>query len=169
MGDTMDEDVLRITDGATLEMTPEESRRYDIKSLEWLEDMATGRNCHLIKALPLGDKPLMTRELLLDIDTEGDEPIRLMDWLLAVQENVLMIQDRFDGLNVKDSWQSKSGKGLHVILNLGTDVSLDLAIALQVALGSDPAREIMCAYERLLHPDMDLRVLFRPRPKLVLS
>jgi len=111
---------------------------YTNHDLPTLRSLAAEQGCELIIAKP--------NELLIDDD-----------------KGTALIEEKF-GVEDIESWTSRRG-GKHWKVRLTVDVEPEIAIVLQAALGSDPMRETLAAWERhALRPlgNPDTRSLFRP-------
>jgi hypothetical protein len=127
---------------------------YNVKTLAELRETAASLDCVLVEADPC--------TLLLDVDLVSTKE----DWEQMFREPLALVREKF-GAAVEETWASRGG-GLHVRLSLTLPVSAEMAIALQAALGSDPRREVLACWERLVLDDrgeknVDTRSLFRPR------
>jgi len=120
---------------------------YKFNTLDQLRKIAHDLNCDLYVA---GE-----RELLVDLDTS--ESFGHFDKFLP------LVAEKF-GLSRQDSWVSRNSK-LHRVVEIARDdVSRIEKIALQLALGSDPKREILALFEAHMQPDgPDTNSLFKPR------
>lgn len=92
------------------------------------------------------------RQLLLDLDSPE---------AVATYRDRLGLAKRFFKIEEKQRWISKSGKGLHVILESANKLSAMLRLLIQVYLGSDPKREIFGAM-RVLNGEKNPSLLFKP-------
>jgi len=118
---------------------------YTNHDLPTLRSLAAEQGCELIIAKP--------NELLIDDDKGTAMPAGIL----------ALIEEKF-GVEDIESWTSRRG-GKHWKVRLTVDVEPEIAIVLQAALGSDPMRETLAAWERhALRPlgNPDTRSLFRP-------
>lgn len=87
--------------------------------------------------------------LLLDLDTE------------AQKEHYEFIKNKFPFGKEVERWKSKSGND-HVVIKLKSPAPLELRIAMQAALGSDPLRTI-CEIQQVIDKANPI-ALFKPAP-----
>jgi hypothetical protein len=91
-------------------------------------------------------------QLFLDLDT----PAQMQQY-----ESKREMVGRFFDFRETDRWVSKSGQGHHVVLTGPDGFSVEARIALQAALGSDPAKELL-SIKRVKEGLIDPVLLFRP-------
>ncbi len=128
---------------------------YQIRSESVLQGIAADLGCELVVA--------SDHQLLLDIDEQTT--VDLLHLRPDFDRVFSLIDEKFCGAEVVDSWRSRRGN-LHVVIEIGNSVTDQLACALQASLGSDPMREALGAWE-LQHEDRTVRCLFKPRQKLL--
>lgn len=87
--------------------------------------------------------------LLLDLDTEAQ--------LEQFKQMEVIVMEIFG--KSKEEWKSKSGN-THVLIRLNNPLSLELRIALQTVLGSDPKRSL-CEIIQVIEKANPI-VLFKP-------
>ena len=89
-------------------------------------------------------------ELFLDID-DAKSMEHYLDMLTVLDENNIKYETR--------ATESAGGNN-HIYVTLATEVSPQLRIALQAALGSDRKRELLSALRIMLHLDCPATVFF---------
>jgi hypothetical protein len=96
--------------------------------------------------------------LLIDLDTgTQQDQFRVM---LGRAQNI----EGLKGIFEKERWVSKSGHGVHVVVQLPHHFSVAERLLLQACLGSDPMRELLGMFlER--HGEANPIMLFKPKVK----
>ena len=96
--------------------------------------------------------------LLLDLDTGAQQDQFMV--MLGRAKNI----EGLKGLFEKERWVSKSGRGIHVVVQLPHSFSVTERLLLQACLGSDPMRELLGMFlER--HGEANPIMLFKPKVK----
>ena len=112
-----------------------------------LEKIAEEKNCTLLVPKP--------NELFIDIDS--------LDALDEYRKRLQVLRDNDIDHNVR-MLTSKSGNK-HIIITLPFEVSDELRVAFQAALGSDPKRELLACLRILAKVEV-VTVLFRPKEEV---
>ncbi len=97
--------------------------------------------------------------LLIDLDTPYAAQ-RFLDYIDSFEQN---LSDFSDGISVVKymCWNSKSGTGVHVVVELSDELPLPNLLIMQSYLGSDVTRDFL-SMMRLWQGQEQPRLLFRP-------
>ena len=124
-----------------------EGDSYLIESFEGSQIIAKKQGMEIVHS---------TKErLLLDLDT-GAQQDQYRNMLRRLK-NIKGLK----GLSEKERWASKSGTGVHVVLELPRPFSVTERLLLQCCLGSDPMREALGLF-LLLSGEENPIMLFKP-------
>ena len=118
-----------------------------------LEEIAEGRNCQLVTGEGC--------TILLDLDRYSGDRAGIEKWRADHQEILNVVDEKFD-ITRTVWWASRNGH-LHISIEIGNALPPPHLIGLQLALGSDPLREVLGIWEDW-RDDIDAaRALFRPK------
>lgn len=119
---------------------------YDVRTMEEAEALAAEKDCDVIRSTPC--------TLLCDYDSETEDKIeKFRDFL-----------NTYYGPIQEETWQSSAGVPwrYHRVVTLSREVPIELRLAMQAALGSDPMRTFL-DIRRVQEGVEEPCLLFRPK------
>lgn len=108
-----------------------------------------------VRAAGFDVEAVIGNDELLTLDLDNDLQ------LAVYEENIKILQGYIEAVEI-ERWQSKSGKGWHVIVEIADPLTAPQRAGLQAMLGSDPKRELL-GYFNVNNRDVEPFVLFRPK------